>query len=418
LVMDFGPVPIITNNLVLLTDTSTEKNTVSSIWRFITSEVRAAEVDLPDVPITGRVSKWSAEGMLARFYLTRAGVEAVGGVRNQTFLDSAKYYSDRVIRLSGKQLLSNYASLFKYPYDNNTESLFELQWVYIKRTPTVGYGQGNSVVSQMTFSSTITSNGDGWGGDFSATWWMLSLYDGIAIYGDAVADTAMLGNSPDTRLLATFMLPGVVYPEITQTLNGANQPLKFPLTNDDGRNFASIKKYICGQKVDMGGQNDQQDYPQDTYMMRLAEMYLIYAEAALGDAASSTDGTALAYFNAVHTRAGLPPVSSLNFDLIFNERIKEFAMESMAWYDFVNLHYYNPQKAYSIINSQDRGVFNAQPDNFANPTKWTFQKSPHYRNTVRTVNAYDGNFLIPLPAAEVSQAPNLRKPAVDYYAGK
>jgi hypothetical protein len=270
----------------------------------------------------------------------------------------------------------------------------------------------------MIFSNDITSNGDGWGGDKSATWWMLSLYDGIAPNGDAVADTSLKGNSPDTRLLATFMLPGAVYPEITQTLNGVNQPLKFPLTDDDGRNFASLKKYICGQKVDMGGQGDQQDYPQDTYMMRLAEMYLIYAEAALGDAPSTTDPTALNYFNAVHTRAGLTAVTDpLTFDKIFNERIKEFAMESMAWYDFINLHYYNPQKAYSIINSQDRGVFNVKPDNFNNPTIWTFQKSPHYRNDVRKVNAYDGNFLIPIPAAEVAQAPNLLKPAVDYYTG-
>ncbi|HEY4786357.1 MAG TPA: RagB/SusD family nutrient uptake outer membrane protein, partial [Bacteroidales bacterium] len=418
LVMDFGPVPIITDNLTLLNDTSLTRNTIQSVWRFIISEMRAVANDLPETPdLVGRVTKWSAEGMLARFYLTRAGVESVGGVRNQTYLDSAKYYADRVIKLSGKQLLTDYASLFHYPYDNNSESLFELQWVWIKRTSTVGYGQGNSAPSYLTFSNDITSNGDGWGGDKSATWWMLSLYDGIASNGDAVADTSMKGNSPDTRLKATFMLPGMVYPEITQTLNGVNQQLKFPLTDDDGRNFASIKKYVCGQKVDLGGQGDQQDYPQDTYMLRLAEMYLTYAEATLGNNATTNDVTALSYFNAVHTRAGLPPVTvALTPDTIFKERIKEFAMEGMAWYDLVSLHYYNPQKTYTIINSQDRGVFNVKPDNFNNPTIWTFQKSPHYRSDVRKVNAYDGNFLIPLPAAEVLQAPNLLKEPVDYYS--
>jgi len=57
--------------------------------------MRACVNDLPDVGFqTGRVNKWSAEGMLARFYLTRAGVESVNGVRNQQFLDSARYYSD------------------------------------------------------------------------------------------------------------------------------------------------------------------------------------------------------------------------------------------------------------------------------------------------------------------------------------
>ena len=38
--------------------------------------------------------------MLARFYLTRAGVETNGGNRNQQFLDSAKYYAARVINNS------------------------------------------------------------------------------------------------------------------------------------------------------------------------------------------------------------------------------------------------------------------------------------------------------------------------------
>jgi hypothetical protein len=417
LVMNFGEVPIITNNLTLLNDTSLTKNTVLSVWRFITNEMRAVANDLPETPdLTGRVTKWSAEGMLARFYLTRAGVESVGGVRNQSFLDSAKYYADRVIKLSGKQLLTDYASLFRYPYDNNSESLFELQWAWVKKTNTVGYGNGNSVPSYLTYSNTITSNGDGWGGDKSATWWMISLYDGFSVDGDAVADTLRRGKTTDQRLKATFMLPGASYPEITQTVNGVDQPLVFPYTNDDGRNFVSIKKYVCGQKKDMGGQGDSQDYPQNTYMMRLAEMYLIYAEATLGNNATTSDDKALNYFNAVHTRAGLTPVTdALTPDAIFKERIKEFAMEGMAWYDLVSLHYYNPQKAYFIINSQDRGVFNVKADQIPNPTIWTFQKSPHYPND-RKVNAYDGNFLIPLPAAEILQAPNLQKPAVDYYS--
>ena len=37
--------------------------------------------DLPAENVPGRVNKWSAEGMLARFYLTRPGVEANGSTR-------------------------------------------------------------------------------------------------------------------------------------------------------------------------------------------------------------------------------------------------------------------------------------------------------------------------------------------------
>lgn len=416
LVSNWGDVPIIENNLDLLNDTSLHRNTVKSVWRFITKEMRAVAEDLPEIAAQpGRVTKWSAEGMLARFYLTRAGVEATGpNARNQSFLDSAKYYAQDVINNSGKSLLNNYATLFTYPYDNNSESLFELQWVYSPGS----WGTQNSAPAYLAYSSDI-ANGDGWGGDKGATWWMLSQYDGFVASGD----TMLKGRTLDQRLKATYMLPGASYPEITQTLNGVDQKLVFPYVTGDV-NFASIKKYVVGKAKDVGGQAAQQNYPNDTYMMRLAEMYLIYAEAVLGNNASTTDATALSYFNKVHTRAGLAPYADpvsgaaipLTFDEIFKERAKEFAMESMTWYDLVSLHYYNPDKAYSILNSQDRGLYNIAPDVFPNPTSWTIKKTV-WATSERKINANSGNFLLPVPSAEISQAPNLDEathPAVEY----
>jgi hypothetical protein len=180
---------------------------------------------------------------------------------------------------------------------------------------------------------------------------------------------------------------------------------------------------VIGKAEDVGGQAAQQNYPNDTYMQRLAEMYLIYAEAVLGNNASTNDATALEYFNKVHTRAGLAPfrltdpvtgaATPLTFDVIFKERVLEFAMEGVAWYDLVRLHYYNPQKAYAILNSQDRGYYNITPDVFPNPNSWTIKKT-RWATTDRRVNANAGNFRLPIPSAEITQAPNLTKPAVDY----
>lgn len=416
LVMNWGPVPIITNNQALFADTSVTRNTEKSVWKFITNEMRAVEADLPTTPIKpGRVTKWSAQGMLARFYLTRSGVEANGaGQRNQVYLDSAKYYSQSVINNSGAVLLKNYSDLFLFPYDNNAESLFSLQWVYSGPND---WGTQNSTPSYLAYSNDI-ANGDGWGGDKSATWWMLSQYDGMTT---SVSGDTIKGKTLDTRLKATFMLPGAYYPEITQSLpSGVTQKLIFPNSTSDV-SFCSIKKYVTGKAIDVGGQSSSQHYGNDTYMMRLAEMYLIYAEATLGNNASTTDATALAYFNAVHMRAGLPEYKSptpgvtlpLTLDVILKERFIEFAMEGMGWYDLVSLHYFNKAKAYAILNSQDRGLFAAIPDVFPNPTQWTFIKTA-WSTTERTINAYDGNFLLPIPTAELSQAPNLLKPAVDY----
>ena len=170
LTMNWGEVPVIENNIELLNDTSLHKNTVKSVWRFITREMRAVAEDLPtEQPMVGRLSRWSAEGMLARFYLTRAGVEANGATRNQQFLDSARYYAERVINNSGRKMFNTYGELFKYPYDNKSESLFELQWVFLPGGP--GYGVGNSAPSYLNFSADISV--EGWGGDKGATYWML-----------------------------------------------------------------------------------------------------------------------------------------------------------------------------------------------------------------------------------------------------
>lgn len=409
LVMNWGPVPIIENNVKQLFDTSISRNTVFSVWRFITREMRAAAEDLPSVETQpGRLTKWSAEGMLARFYLTRAGVESSGGSRNQIFLDSAKYYAADVINNSGKKLLSNYADLFKYPYDNNSESLFELEWVF---SGTSAWGTANSMPEYLAYSPDISFGG--WGGDKSCTWWLLSQYDGFSLQPDGT----LKGRTLDQRLHATFMLPGFTYPEITSM--STKKALVFPFSGTDN-NYLSIKKYVIGSPIDLVGVAAQQHYPNDTYMMRLAELYLIYAEAAIGNDGSTTDPVAVGYFNAVHTRAGLPAYEvggangsgPLTLDKVYSERFKEFAMEGMAWYDFVSLHYWNPQKAFTMLNSQDRGLFFTQPDQMPSPTLWTFTKTSWFND--RQINANEGNFLLPIPNAELSQAPNLAKAAVDY----
>src|SRR5690606_8521839 len=118
--------------------------------------------------------------------------------------------------------------------------------------------------------------------------WMLQQYDGFSLL-DA---NTMQGRTTDQRLKATFMLPGASYPEITQSIPGGEQKLIYPFTGSD-QNFANIKKYVTGKAKDVNGQAASQYYGHDTYMLRLAEMYLIYAEAILGNSASSTDATAL-----------------------------------------------------------------------------------------------------------------------------
>jgi hypothetical protein len=419
LVQNYGAVPLIENNTLHLTNPALKRHTVESVWQFIERDYLSAVENMPEEsPQPGRLNKWSAEGMLARTYLTMAGIS---GTLDEELLDKAQEYAERVITLSGKALLPEYASLFKYPYDNNNESLFELQWVYTTIPfDAGGYSYPNTMISQINPHNSISANGDGWGGGLGATTWMLSQYEGLYNGYDGEA-TSSPGFTLDERLRETFMLPGFKYPELFAEndafLKGADKYVNFAPNNGnstpgDGMSFANIKKYVIGK---IPGQSDKQNYPNNTYMLRLAEMYLIYAEAqVLKDGGQTTDGKAMEYFNAVHERAGLSEfVDPLNWDVIFSERVKEFAMEGLAWYDLTRRHYYDAAHVYSILNAQQRGEFLIVPEPWPNPTGWSFYKVLWDDESSR-VPVSNANFMMPIPQVELSQAPSLTDEPVPF----
>jgi hypothetical protein len=404
LVENWGEVPIITDNTALLQDTTITRNTVPSIWEFITRDIRYGTTHLPATPILkGRLTKYSAEGMLAKVYLTRAGV-GKSGTRDAAFLDSARVLAKDVIENSGASLMKNYEDLFMTKNNNNSETLFALQWVYNG----ADWGSQNSVQAFLAFGSSITGFADGWGGDIGASLYMLNKYEGLIDNG----------NTPDARRKATFMFPGDHYSYIHQqvidpnTGNPVTQELRVPLGGSGYNSRAWVKKYVVGRPEDNEGKVLQQHTENGTYMLRLADIYLIYAEAILGDASSTADGEALKYYNAVRERANVSTKSSITWQDIFDERHLEFAMEGQLWYDFVRLHYYNPQKAYEILSTQDRGFYRITPDKTPDPTKWTIAVDPDDQTRMFPVD--DGNFRIPLPSTEVLRAPNLSKTPVPY----
>lgn len=397
LVQNWGPVPVITNNNVLLTDTSITRNTVETVWEFVIREIRFAAQNLPATPLQkGRLTKWGAEGVLARMFLTRAGVGASGS-RNQSDLDSAAWYANDVIQNSGASLMTNYEDLFLMKNNNNPESLFALQWKYDG-----DWGTQNSVQAFLAYGSEITGFGDGWGGDLGASYDMLKQYD-----------------PADKRRKATFMFPGDHYSYIHQSVDDPNNPgkkiiqeLQVPWNFVGTERYnvrAWVKKYVVGRPEDNDGKVTQQHTEINTYMLRLAEVYLIYAEALLGNNPSTGDGQALKYYNAVRTRAGLTTKTVITWDDIYNERRLELAMEGQQWYDIVRLHYFDPAKALTILNNQDKGTYRIVPDAATNATSWTVTSD---------VPAYypvsESNFMIPYPASELTAAPNLRKPPVPY----
>ena len=416
LVMNWGPVPIITDNVESAEfPREIKRNTVESVWEFITRDIKYGVTHLPDTPQEpGRLTSWSAKGMLAKVYLTRAGIGATPGNRNQVYLDSARILALDVIDNSGASLMENYADLYKIANNNNSETLFALQWTYDGSD----WGSQNSVQAYLAFSSAITGFSDGWGGDLGASMYILDLYEGLVENG----------STPDTRQKATFMLPDDHYSYIHQQVldengNAEVQELIVPLGGSGYNNRAWVKKYVVGRPEDNGGRVAQQRTEIQTYMLRLSDVYLTYAEAILGNQESTNDPQALNYFNLVRQRAGLQPKTQITFMDILNERMVEFAMEGQSWYDFVRLHYYNPELAYELLSTQNRGFVRITPTLYVDRTiggetrqvavSWKIEDEPNYTGP-KNYDVNSGNFRLPIPEIEISNYPNLKDEPVAY----
>ena len=402
LALNFGAVPIIYDNTSQIGDTTIRRNNLDDVWKFMILDLTWAKDNLPTVPAqNGRISKWTAEGMLARAYLIRSGLNQSGGGRNQSDLDSAKFYAGDVCNNSGLELWPNYYELFTSKYfsgnNNNPEALFGLQWV-----PSGNYFVQNGMQSNLAYDSKITQTGDGWGGSFGASPSLMKYYMDPANKADSI------------RRRATFFMPNDDYPDINQANGGwhvdttlfNNARIYNPGEpgNGYGNDRAYVKKYVIGSPADNGGLGGQQNENINTYMFRLAEVYLIYANAILGNNPSTSDAEALKFFNKVRTRAGVATKTSITYDDIFLEKKIEFAFEGHTWYDWKEWYYFNPTAAKNYYNAQNRGTYNISYNN-GSPFVTYFGANGlpgevHYTITDATAD-------LQYPESEILSAPNL-----------
>lgn len=372
----FGAVPIIEDNSKLIKNPLLNRNILSDVYKFIANDLTYAAQNLPATDVAGRVTTWSAQGMLGKVYLTMAGLGQSGGTRNVAYLDSAKKYAGNVCKNSGLTLLPNYANLFKTQYNNNHESLFALQWA-----PGVGWLDGN-MLQHYSPSNVIMPQQTGAWTPLAPTYALYELYSA----------------KDSVRRKATFMLPGDYYPELDAAGGG------YTATS------AAMKKHIVGTDKDNNSPTmDQNSSIEDNALLRLADVYLIYAEAILGNNTTTSDPDALTYFNKVCIRAGLDPVTVINMDSIMKERRIELALEGQYWTDLVRLSYYNPQKAIDMLNAQQNITF-SYANGVATPTPAGSAGGP-----IDIVPATISNFTLPLPASEVTSDPKLDEAPVPYY---
>ena len=112
-------------------------------------------------------------------------------------------------------------------------------------------------------------------------------------------------------------------------------------------------------EVSTGGGDQPLNFQQNTYAIRLADTYLMEAEALVNS--GSNLGRAQALLDAVRARVGLAsiPATLLN---IYNERRFELAGEGWRWFDLVRTG-----RAATVL--ADRGFQAGKNENFPIPQK-------------------------------------------------
>jgi hypothetical protein len=200
------------------------------------------------------------------------------------------------------------------------------------------------------------------------------------------------------------MTNGVHYPEINGALGGYTF---------EGTDQCPLKKYVPGGPDDNEGQVATMNSPLNSYILRLADVYLVYAEACLGNLPELNSGDGLVYFNRVRSRAKMEELASITFDDIMYERHMELAMEYQYWYDLVSWFYFKPVFILDYINAQERGTeytHARNPDGSLTVTLTTREEPP--------VAASAEDIYFPYPEAEMVQNPYFSKEPVPYDFGE
>jgi hypothetical protein len=395
----WGNAIIVDDPQALLDNPVANTNPKKDVYEYAIRDMEFAAKYLPESPtVKGRVSKYSAYGMLSRLYLDFSGYKASNygqnpncQTRDAEYLELAKKAAEVVINSGAYKLLEDYADLFKIEYNNNEESLFAFQWVP-GLTSETGYGMINTHQAYFAFGSIVTGDDAAWGGGGTGC-----PYDMIKEYE----------KEDIIRRKATWMGNGDYYPEI----NSANGGLTY---NEDifsaAPRWLSVKKGITGSPKDnpaIGRMNSALD----NYMLRYAEVLLNYAEAVLSNNASTSEATALEHFNAVRTRAGMAEKTSITWEDLRHERRIEFCMEGRYWYDLLSRSYYRQQEVINYLNAQNRGV--VTPYLFDAPNN--LRVDPDRDEGSRAVGtATAGTFLLPYPESELLQDPKLGEAPVPY----
>lgn len=309
LVRMFGNIPLITEPLPASGIYNVEQSAPEAVYAQIEQDLLEAKPILPDMidPDTegGRLSKGAVQAILGKVYLYN-GKNALAATElaevNGTPGSTSKY---------GYRLLDNFADLWEFTNIFNSESILEVAHTDQSNADWGFWGsgadEGNSVnimVGPRSYTRPVGSTAPDYAAGWSFNVFTQPFYDLMK------TDPRFESTIADLKALK------------------ADGQIDYLLGDRDTGYY--LKKFMpLNSDATTGGGAKELNYQQHVYIVRLADTYLLEAEALGGSGTRAQD-----LLDAVRNRVGLPSVP-VSLNAIMEERRLELAGEGHRWFDLV-----------------------------------------------------------------------------------
>jgi hypothetical protein len=351
LVQQFGPLDLRLKETTGPTKTAT-RATEQAVYKQIEADLLAAIPALENKKASsdfGRATKAAAENLLAKVYLTRASSKFA----EATDYANAATLCNNVINNYGFKLLPDFDQVFDQANQVNDEVIFSVQYTNDPLTNGFIDNQGNKLhlYFGMQYDVQPGMQRDVVNGRpfkrLKPTTYLLNT-----VFADRVNDTrykktfkdTWLSNKPGTYNTTfdgskatvtykagdtTIYIPGY---EMTLAERAAKKYQVLVPSLYNYALFPTLKKFFDPLRPDMTYENGSRDY----FVHRLADTYLMLAEASVKLGKQAEAVTAI---NAVRVRAAAAgkaenmKVTSVDMNLIMEERARELAGEQTRWMD-------------------------------------------------------------------------------------